>query len=558
MPPTTEHAGPRGLRRLLDAVLSIGSELDLETVLQRIIEAAVDLVGARYGALGVLNEAGTGLAEFITVGIDDDGRQAIGNLPKGLGLLGTLIRDADPLRIPDVREHPDRGGFPPNHPPMTSFLGVPIRVRQEVFGNLYLTDKTGGEVFTDVDEELALGLAAAAGIAIANARLFDQLRQREAALGAMHELATALISGTSPDESLRLVARYARELVRADLATIALPGDDDGTLVLQVADGPGSPDGGSADSLTGALAGQRFSRAGSISGDVLETGEAAVIDDASLDHRVAQPQVRAGDIGPALFVALLADGRPFGTLSVARRQGVAPFVASDLDMVRAFAAQASVALERDRARQRVHRVTLLEDQERIARDLHDSVIQRLFAIGLSLEASRRLVSEPAVLERLTTAVDDLDTTVRHIRTVIFDVEAPRSAPAEGLRSKVIVVTREAARVLGFEPQVAFAGPVDTTVAGDVGDDLVATLREALSNAARHAHANHLDIDVAVSPRAVTLRVTDDGVGFDTPHADTAGHGLRNMRIRAERRGGTLDIAPGPRGGTVVEWRVPLR
>ncbi|HLY84239.1 MAG TPA: GAF domain-containing protein, partial [Acidimicrobiales bacterium] len=194
----SEHAGPRSLRRLLDAVLTIGSELDLASVLRRIVEAAVELVGARYGALGVLNESGTGLAEFITVGLDDDTRRAIGNLPKGLGLLGALITDARPLRLPDLREHPDRSGFPPNHPPMTSFLGVPIRVRQEVFGNLYLTDKTAGEVFTDVDEELALGLASAAGVAIANARLFEQVRRREAALAAMHEVASALVAGTEP------------------------------------------------------------------------------------------------------------------------------------------------------------------------------------------------------------------------------------------------------------------------------------------------------------------------------------------------------------------------
>src|SRR5579859_132436 len=228
------HMGPGGLRRLLDAVLTIGSELDLSSVLQRIVEAAVDLVGARYGALGVLDESGTELSEFITVGIDADTQRAIGALPKGLGLLGALITDARPLRLADLTEHPERSGFPPNHPPMTSFLGVPIRAHQEVFGNLYLTDKMTGEVFTDVDEELVLGLAAAAGVAIHNARLFAQVRRREAALAAMQEVATALVGGSEPLESLRLVARHARELVGADLATVAVPEDGGEMLVLEV------------------------------------------------------------------------------------------------------------------------------------------------------------------------------------------------------------------------------------------------------------------------------------------------------------------------------------
>jgi GAF domain-containing protein len=417
----SEHAGPRSLRQLLDAVLTVGSDLDLPSVLQRITEAAVGLVGARYGALGVLNEGGTGLSEFITVGIDDSTQREIGDLPKGLGLLGTLITDPRPLRLPDLREHPDRSGFPPNHPPMTSFLGVPIRVRHEVFGNLYLTDKTTAEAFTDVDEELALGLASAAGVAIANARLFEQVQRREAALAAMQEVAAALVAGAPPADTLQLVARRARELVGADLATVALPEEGGNTLMLEVADGPFST----------AMVGSRFSRAGSISGDVLESGDPAVLEDASKDYRVAQPQVRAGDIGPALFVALVAAGSPFGTLSVARVTGAAPFSAGDLEMVQSFAAQASVALEHDRSRQRLQRLTLLEDQERIARELHDTVIQRLFAVGLSLQATVRLVTDAGARHRLATAVDDLDDTVRHIRTVIFGMESPRSGRDAG-------------------------------------------------------------------------------------------------------------------------------
>jgi len=548
IPMQPEHAGPRSLRQLLDAVLTIGSELDLESVLQRIVEAAVELVGARYGALGVLNESGNGLAEFITVGVDDETHRAIGNLPKGLGLLGALITDARPLRLPDLREHPDRNGFPPNHPPMSSFLGVPIRVRQVVFGNLYLTDRISGEVFTDVDEELALGLASAAGVAIENARLFARLRRREAALAAMHDLATALLAGAEPVESLRLVARYARELVGADLATVALPEGDGDTLILEVADGP----------VATALVDSRFPRVGSVSGDVLASGQAAVLEDASKDYRVAQPQVGPDDIGPALFVALVANGAPFGTLSVARAAGSPPFSAADLEMVQSFAAQASVALEHDRGRQQVQRITLLEDQERIARDLHDTVIQRLFAIGLSLQATGRLVTDTHAQRRLAALIDDLDVTVRHIRTVIFGVEASRLGRDSGLRAKVLDLTQEIGPVLGFEARVIFAGPVDTMVADTLAEELLASLRESLSNAARHAAARHVTIELTATERDVILCVTDDGVGFSPEQAETGGgHGLRNMRTRAQRLGGQCTITAGPMGGTAVTWQVPL-
>jgi signal transduction histidine kinase len=530
----------------LDAVLTIGSELDLTLVLKRIVEAAVELVGARYGALGVLDEAGTGLSEFITVGIDSDLERAIGARPKGLGLLGALITDARPLRLADLGEHPQRSGFPPNHPVMVSFLGVPIRARREVFGNLYLTDKMTGEVFTDVDEELVLGLAAAAGVAIDNAHLYEQACRREAALAAMQEVAAALVAGSGRLESLRLVARHARELVRADLATVAVPEDGGETLVLEVVDG----------SVGSAMAGSRFPRSGSVSGDVLQTGKPAVLEDVSKDYRVSKAQVRTDELGPALFVPLVAGGSAFGTLSVARVTGGPSFSAADLDMVHSFAAQASVALERDRDRQGLQRMALLEEQERIARDLHDSVIQRLFAVGLSLQAMSRLVEDPHARQRLAAAVDDLDLTVRHIRTVIFDVEAPRSGVEYGVRSKVLELTREAGRAMGFEPRVTFSGPLDSIVPSPLGDDLVATLREALSNTARHAHAAQVNVEVAVDGTSIVLRVFDDGIGF-APAEATGGHGLRNMRARAERLGGHFDIAAGPDGGTHLEWSAPL-
>jgi two-component system sensor histidine kinase DevS len=540
------HLGPRVLRRFLEAVVAISSELELHLVLLRVVEAAVDLVDARYGALGVLDEDRLELAEFITVGLGDDTRLTIGELPKGLGLLGSVIRDSRPLRLADLHEHADTVGFPDGHPPMTSFLGVPITIRGEVFGNLYLTDKVTGEVFTDGDEELALGLASAAAVAIDNARLFEQSRRREAVLAAMHEVAGALVGGVDPTQGLELVARHARDLARADVATIALPLADGETLVIDVAEGL----------LADQLRGQRFPRAGTVSGAVLQSGEMIIVDDASADHRIGQPQVGAGGVGPALWAPLVAGGQPFGTLSVARSKDGLPFTPPDIEVVRSFAAQASVILEHDQARQTLERVSDLEKGERIARDLHDTVIQRLFAIGMSLQASVRIVAEPAARERIVRSIDELDVTIRQIRTVIFGLEEPSAHGASGLRSQTLRLARETGRLLGFEPQVSFNGAVDSIVPDAIAIELLATLREALANVARHAVAGEVKVSLGVKDKQVRLRVEDDGLGFD-PAAPGAGHGLKNMRARAESRGGRFAAGPSRDGGTALSWQVPL-
>ena len=357
-------------------MLTVGADLDLAAILRRIVEAAVSLVDARYGALGVLDVEKTALAEFITVGVDDVTHKAIGDLPKGHGILGLLIRKPVPIRLPDIHEHPDSFGFPPNHPDMRSFLGVPVTVRGEVFGNLYLTDKTTAEVFTDVDEELVVALATAAGIAIENARLHT----------------------------------------------------------------------------------------------------------------------------------------------------------------------------------RVQDVLLIEDRERIARDLHDTVIQRLFATGLSLQGTANLIRDPEIARRLESAIEDLDVTVRQIRTAIFGLEASKTTRS-GVRERVLTIVGEAARVLGFEPRVLFDGPIDSVVGEDVANELVATLREALANIARHAHASEARV-VVTAYNDLLLRVSDDGVGVRGDDGN-GGRGLGNMKARAEKLGGSCVVTEGPHGGTVLEWRVPL-
>jgi signal transduction histidine kinase len=368
---------PKDLQHLLEAIVTVGSELSLPVVLRRIVETATGLVNARYGALGILDESGTSLAEFLTAGMDDDAVRRIGAPPSGHGILGLLIVDPRPIRLPDLSAHPDSFGFPPGHPPMTSFLGVPIRVRGQVFGNLYLTEKADGAEFSDTDEELAIGLAAAAGVAVENARL------------------------------------HAR------------------------------------------------------------VGELRVV----------------------------------------------------------------------------------EDRERIARDLHDTVIQRLFATGLALQGAAARAGDPEMVDRLQHAVEDLDDTVRHIRTTIFELQRQR-IPGRSVRQEVLDLVSEAAEPAEIQHVVRFDGAIDLAVPDEIADQLVAVVREAVTNVVKHAGAKAVEVDLVLTEDHLELRVADDGAGLpDELRAD--GNGLRNLRARAERLGGEMVVEAGVRGGTILVWRVPL-
>ena len=372
-----EFSGAQQLLRLLDAVMAIGSDLTLAGSLRRITETAADLVDAKYAALGVLDDTGSRLAEFITVGLSDDETLRIGPRPEGHGILGLLILEPKPLRLPDLHAHPDSFGFPPGHPPMTSFLGVPIRMRGTVYGNLYLTDKADGQAFTEIDQELAVGLAAAAGVAIENARLHEQ----------------------------------------------------------------------------------------------------------------------------------------------------------------------------------AHTAGLLDERERIARDLHDDVIQRLFATGLSLQAVAQMVKEPAAAERIMRAVDDLDVSIRQIRSTIFELNQ-RWSGVPSLRSEIVGVCDEAAKAIGFKPFCDIGGPIDSAVAEPVRSHVLLCLRESLSNVARHAHASAVSVAVTVDADRLTLVVDDDGVGYH-PSPDQVSSGLGNMLVRAESLGGTFTIVAKVDSGTLATWDVPL-
>ncbi len=372
-----EFSGAKQLQRLLDAVMAIGSELSLSAALRRITHTAAELVDAKYAALGVLDESGTMLAEFVTVGLTDEETARIGARPSGHGILGLLIVQPKPLRLPDLQQHPDSYGFPPGHPPMTSFLGVPILLRGKVFGNLYLTDKKDGQVFTDIDQELAVGLAVAAGLAIENAQLNEQTR-------------------TS---------------------------------------------------------------------------------------------------------------------------------------------------------------TLLDERERIARDLHDDVIQRLFATGLSLQAAAQMIKEPVAVERIMRAVDDLDTSIRQVRSTIFELHHQYSS-LPSLRSDILAVCGEAKRALGFEPRCDITGPVDSTVSDAMRGHILLCLREALSNVARHANATRVDVNLNSDGQLLALRITDNGTGYNHD-SNRPSSGLANMRTRAEALGGSFSIDGPSDGGTVVLWQAPV-
>ncbi len=535
------------VHRLLGAVVTVASDLSLPDVLRRIVQSALDLVGAEYGALGVIGHDRR-LVEFIHVGISDELRQRIGDLPTGKGILGLLIDDARPLRLHELSEHAQSSGFPANHPPMGTFLGVPVRVRGEVFGNLYLTEKIGGGDFTDEDEAVVIALAAAAGIAIENARLFEETRRRERWLQASTALTSRLLQGAGMDEALRLVAEQARSVAGADLCALALTDEEIGVPVFRVADGFG------AAALTELRGENPVLRR-----EVFASGNAQVMDDASaaiqdLGDLADLPEMKL--IGPLALVPLAAGPTTLGVLVVANRQGGHVFTEADVRMVTTFAGHAALALEFARAQEDRQRLAVFEDRDRIARDLHDLVIQRLFAVGLGLQGLSRMIVKPEVGKRVAGFVDDLDETIREIRRSIFSLqESPDDSGR--FRDQVAQVAAEAAASLGFEPKVTLDGPVDTAVPDAIRPDIMATLREALSNVARHANANAVDVVLKVDLEhdRLLLTVSDNGSGI--PASPKRGRGLTNLADRAGHWGGTLAANTEAGGGTTLRWEIPL-
>jgi signal transduction histidine kinase len=534
------------LRGLVAANRMIIADLKLPAVLRRIVEAACRLVDARYGALGVISPTGDSLQSFITVGIDEEATAAIGDLPKGRGLLGALIDDPHPIRLARINDDARSAGFPPNHPPMSSFLGVPIVVRDEVFGNLYLTESTRGEFSAD-DEEVALSLAATAGVAIENARLFEQEERRQRWLQASVEVTTQLLSPDG-DEPLDLIAREAGEIADADIVTVVLPVPHSNQLMVEVV----------ASRHPTELAGFQFAAESTLSAQAISSGLPVMIDDAAHQTAVSMHLSTALEVGPVMALPLTTSNGVRGALVIGRLVGRQAFDAEELDMATTFANHAAVALELADARSNEQRIILLEDRDRIARDLHDHVIQRLFAAGLGLDGLVGTVPAPAD-QRIGAVVDEIDATIRQIRTSIFELRGNLGPTIGSVRTQLLGLIEEVQPMLPVEPQVIFVGPVDAVISDEVADDLLAVLREALTNIARHAGASSVRIQLSASTSEAHLEIADDGVGLRTA---TRRSGLANLRQRAQLRGGTMTIespayAAPDRPGTRLHWTVPL-
>ncbi|GAA0445754.1 GAF domain-containing protein [Streptomyces sp. NPDC046215] len=536
--------------QLLEAMQSVGTGLELHTTLDRIARTAADLAGARYAAIGVIDSTGEGLSDFITYGVSQEQHERIGALPDGhRGLLGALIHQPAPVMLSDLASDPRSAGFPPGHPPMRNFLGVPIRVEGEVFGNLYLTEKLGGGEFSIADLHMVKILATEAGIAIGNARVHDEGRQRMRWIDGSVAVTTALLSGSDAEDALAVVAEQARRLADSAAGIVLLPDGDGGMEMVAV----------SADDPAGLL-GTVIPPHSPVVSHLL-AGEPVFIDDSATDPRMITEV--APRFGPSMLLPLKSGDRVLGTLATPRARGARRFSPAERKLAAQFAAQAALALVLAEAQRDRERLAVYEDRDRIARDLHDLVIQRLFATGLMLESAQRKAVVPEVRKKVGQAVDELDVTIQEIRTAIFALQqGPAEAPA-GLRTRVLRELGTAAVPLGFQPSASFLGAVDARVGELTGKNLIAALREALSNAFRHAQASRMEVVVDATVTlpdgrdGVRLTVADDGVGI--PQGGRRS-GLRNLAKRAESLGGSSSYGPGlgeDGGGTRVVWEAPL-
>jgi len=525
---------------LFEAVVSVGTNLDIEVVLRGIVESAVRLVDARYGAMGVIGEGGK-LADFIPVGVTEEEIERIHHWPEGRGVLGALISDPKPLRISSLGQHELSSGFPAGHPPMTTFLGAPIRIRDEVYGNLYLTEKRNGGDFDEEDEAVLVALAAAAGVAIENARLYDEARRQQRWLSASAEVTRALLSGADVGDALALITRKSLEMSGADLVVLALPTADKARLQIQHAAGEGADD----------ALGLVVPATASASGFVLTSGELLRVEDFSSDERVAALARKRMNLGPAILVPLGSSGNVRGVLTAGRRAGAMPLPQAAADMLVTFASQAGIALELAEHRLQAERVAVFEDRDRIARDLHDLVIQRLYATGMSLQGSISVISSPEVAQRVSGAVDALDETIKEIRSTIFALQSRHEAKPSSLRTRILEVVDEVTAALGFPPALELSGRLDE-VPEEVGEHLLGALREGLSNAARHSGASKVEVHVRAATE-LSLVVRDNGSGISGTGRRS---GLANLEHRASRLGGSFRIESIAGGGTELDWRVP--
>jgi signal transduction histidine kinase len=538
-----EPFGDARLAPLLNAIAAVVSETDTGTLLRMIVSAGATLVDADYGAFAVLGAQGD-VVDLVAYGVGSDNGQQVGLLPERSGLLARLINATGVTRLDDVTLHAGAVDFSPRHPRMGALLGMPITTRGTAVGVLYVTRAAGRPAFTRADEAQLQALGIQAGIALANASAFEVGRRREDWLETLTAVATGLSAGRELSDVLPRVIGQARAIVDADFAALALPSEDPGVLTVQYGDGIDA----------GHLMGSRLPIDTSLTGTVLKTGKMIEVVDLRSDSRVAASHEGQYLFGPALFIPVGPPAAVRGVLVAFNRSGRSAFDRQSVIMLNAFAAQVAVSLELAEHRRDDTRLALAEDRERIARDLHDVVIQRLFAIGLTLEGASRSIVEPDAGQQVVRAVDELDQTIKEIRTTIFGLQASAGADDPSVRARIVAVVEQSLHALGFVPSLQFDGLIDTTVPDRISDQVVAVLREALSNAARHARATHVEVILAVNRDQVTLIVDDDGVGItDTGRRS----GLRNMDVRAKASGGSLLLTTREPSGTHIEWRVPL-
>jgi signal transduction histidine kinase len=539
------------LRELIEASIALNSELSLEALLQKLVETAASLTDANYAALGVIDESGAALEQFVTTGIDDDTRATIGDLPRGRGILGVLIREARPLRLTHLDQDPRSVGFPPGHPPMHSFLGVPVMLRGVAYGNLYLTEKRGGD-FTDDDEELVSLLAAQAAVAIENARLYESATTWSRQVETLHETVRSVVDETDMVRLLALVSERVRELTRARVVLAALPSSDGSSLEIVAA---ASED----EQVAPSLLGRSIDRSHSKLGRVFERQQSSRIDSVFDDPDVDQSETRALGARTGLYAPLVARGRSLGVIAVHDKlTGSGRFTDGDLRLVEIFAARAAVALALSErvARDTVRRVVAAQEAERrrLARELHDETGQALTSILLGLKAiggaKTREDAEQAEADVRALVVQAL----QDVRALAVELR-PATLDDFGLAPALERLAHTFQERSGIATSVEAA--LDERLSSEVETTLYRVVQEALSNVVKHAAATHVTVILARRGGSVVAMIEDDGVGFATEGVREDALGLLGMRERLALVGGTLELESAVGTGTTVAAQVPV-
>ncbi|MGJ6124006.1 GAF domain-containing protein [Mycolicibacterium sp. Y3] len=529
---------------LLELAIEISADLELDSILHRIIRAALKLTTARYGAIGVWGSDGL-LSSFVHDGMDPQTVQRIGHLPVGKGVLGELRDRTERLRLDDLTEHPAAAGFPDGHPPMRAFLGVPIMIRGRPYGSLYIADDRPGHAFAEADDMATRALASVAAVAIDNARLFEQARVSALWTSASREITAAVLSDVPPyQRPLQLIAHRALELIDAEQAIVLLPEDpdepDDEVDALVVSASVGRQ----ADEVLG----QRIPVEGSTTGAVFRSGKPLITE------TFRRPIQAFTDLGerPAIVVPLCAEKRTLGVMVLARNVSGAEFTEGHLDSVQDFAGHAAIALTIARARQYTAELNLLTDRERIANDLHDQVIQRVFAVGMDLQGVVARIRKPELVRRVSRSVDELQSVINDIRATIFNLQNPSEAQ-EGFASRIHTVFEHLTENRDLSASLNLTGPL-SVVTSTLADHGEAVVTEALSNAIRHSGAAEVTVSIVVADD-LRIVVSDDGSGI--PPDNQRSSGLSNLARRAELAGGDFTVTGGRTGGTQLQWSAPL-